>query len=107
MTYQAKYLGYNDEKSIRKLLTAAKKFGATAVTLRDSEGDEEFFSINYPDGVIETLDGADIDWAVCFTKARKYLGTFYIVLGNDDEDGVVADFGVNAWTEKVWDCIAE
>ena len=101
MAYQAKDLGYNDEKEIRELLTAAKKFGATAVTLRDSEGDEEFFSINYPDGVIETLDGADIDWAFRFTKGRKYLGTFYVVLGNDDGSAVY-NFSSQDWCEKVF-----
>lgn len=101
MTYQAKDLGYNDEKEILELLTAAKKFGATAVTLRDSEGDEEFFSINYPDGIIETLDGADIDWVFRFTKARKYLGTFYVVLGNNDGSAVY-DSSCQNWCDCVW-----
>lgn len=99
--YQAKDLGYNDEKEIRDLIAVAKKFGATAVTLRDSEGDEEFFSINYPDGVIETLDGADIAWAFRFTKGRKYLGTFYVVLGNDDGSAVY-DSSSQDWCEKVF-----
>lgn len=101
MTYQAKDLGYNDEKEIRELLTAAKKFGATAVTLRDSEGDEEFFSINYPDGVIKTLDGADIDWAFRFEKDGEHLGTFYVVLGNDDGSAVY-DSSSQDWCEKVF-----
>ena len=101
-----KYLGFYDECDILDLLKAARKNGATYVEVRDSEGDAETF--NLADGenaLLELLDGADMDWAFRFEKNGEYLGTFYVVLGNDDGSSVY-DSSCQKWCDKVWDAIA-
>lgn len=100
MTYQAKYLGYNDEKEIRALIAVARKFSATSLVLRDSEGSEEYYPIEDVDAVIESLDGADTDHSILFTDDEKDLGVFYLILGNDDGSAVY-DFSSQDWCEKV------
>lgn len=105
MTYKAKDLGFYDECDIRALLKFARMHGATDVKVRSVDWGEESFKINDRDGVIELLDGADIDWAFRFEKNGEFLGTFYIVLGNDDGSAVY-DSSAQKWCEKVWDGIA-
>lgn len=105
MTYQSKDLCFYDECDIRDLLKAARKHGADKVEVRDSEWDVETFKIDDIDGVIELLDGADMDWAFRFERNGDYLGTFYVVLGNDDGSSVY-DSSCQPWCDKVWDSIA-
>ena len=109
-----KYLGYEDELSISELLNAARKHGAESVDVTDSEGDtEHFYFDNDPDAVedsvIELLDGGDMDYRSAFYKGdsenEQHLGTFYVVLGNDDGSAVY-DSSCQAWCDKVWDEIA-
>ena len=101
----AKYLGFYDECDICELLKAARKHGAYTVEVRDSEWDVETFRTTDEDAVIELLDGADIDWAFRFSdKDGEHLGTFYVVLGNDDGSAVY-DSSCQKWCDKVWDAI--
>ena len=110
----AKYLGFYDECSISELLSAAHSFGAESVDVTDSEGDNEhFYFDNDPDAVedavIELLDGGDEDYRFSFYKGdsehEQHLGTFYVVLGNDDGSAVY-DSSCQKWCDKVWDEIA-
>lgn len=105
MTYQAKDLCFYDECDIRDLLKAARKHGADKVEVRDSEWDTETFKIDDIDGIIELLDGADMDWAFRFEKNGEYLGTFYVVLGNDDGSSVY-DSSCQSWCDAIWEEIA-
>lgn len=105
MTYQSKDLCFYDECDIRDLLRLARKYGATDVEVRDTEWDTETFKIDDIDGVIELLDGADMDWAFRFERSGEYLGTFYVVLGNDDGSSVY-DSSCQKWCDKIWDEIA-
>ena len=101
----AKYLGFYDECDILDLLKAARKHGAADVEVRSSDWGEEKFDLANEDEIIELLDGADMDWAFRFEKNGDYLGTFYIVLGNDDGSSVY-DSSCQSWCDKVWDAIA-
>ena len=101
-----KCLGFYDECDVLDLLKAARKHGATDVEVRDSEGETEKFSL--ADGeneLIELLDGGDEDWAFSFEKNGEYLGTFYVVLGNDDGSAVY-DSSCQKWCDTIWDEIA-
>ena len=102
MTYQSKDLCFYDECDIRDLLKTARKHGADKVEVRSVDWGEEAFDINDIDGVIELLDGADMDWAFRFEKNGEFLGTFYVVLGNDDGSSVY-DSSAQKWCDKVWD----
>lgn len=105
MAYQSKDLCFYDECDILDLLRAARKNGATDVEVRSVDWGEETFKIDDKDGIIELLDGADMDWALRFEKDGKFLGTFYIVLGNNDGSAVY-DSSAQKWCDKVWDEIA-
>ena len=105
MTYQSKDLCFYDECDIRDLLKAARKHGADKVEVRSVDWGEEKFEITDKDGIIELLDGADMDWAFRFEKNGEYLGTFYVVLGNNDGSSVY-DSSCQSWCDKVWDEIA-
>lgn len=105
MTYKSKYLGFYDECDIRDLLRAARNHGADKVEVRSVDWGVETFKVDDIDGVIELLDGADIDWAFRFEKNGEFLGTFYAVLGNDDCSAVY-DSSCQKWCDKVWDAIA-
>lgn len=105
MTYQSKYLGFYDECDILDLLKFARKHGADKVEVRSSDWGVETFKIDDIDGVIELLDGADMDWAFRFEKGADYLGTFYIVLGNDDGSAVY-DSSCQKWCDAIWEEIA-
>lgn len=103
----AKYLGFYDECSICDLLKSARLHGAEFVEVRSVDWGEEKFSLaDGEDAIIELLDGADIDWAFSFlNKAGEHLGTFYIVLGNDDGSAVY-DSSCQKWCDLIWDDIA-
>ena len=101
----AKYLGFYDECDICELLKAARKNGAEKVEVRSVDWGSETFSVTDEDAIIDLLDGADIDWAFRFEKQGEFLGTFYVVLGNDDGSAVY-DSSCQAWCDKVWDAIA-
>lgn len=105
MTYQAKDLCFYDELDVRDLLKAARKHGADKVEVRSSDWGVETFKIDDIDGVIELLDGADMDWAFRFEKNGEYLGTFYVVLGNDDGSSVY-DSSCQKWCDAIWEEIA-
>lgn len=109
-----KYLGYEDELSVSRLLYSAYCLGAESVCITDSEGDaEHFYFDNDPeaveDAVIELLDGGDEEYAFSFYKGdsenEQHLGTFYVVLGNNDGSAVY-DSSCQAWCDKIWDEIA-
>lgn len=107
-----KYLGYEDELSISELLSASHRYGAESVDVTDSEGDAEHFYFDanpdaVEDAVLEYLDGGDMDYKFSFYKGKddEHLGTFYIVLGNDDGSAVY-DSSANEWCDKVWDELA-
>ena len=101
-----KYLGFYDECDVLDLLKSARKHGATDVEVRDSAGDSETFSLaDGENALIELLDGGDEDWAFRFEKGGEYLGTFYIVLGNDDCSAVY-DSSAKKWCDAIWDEIA-
>lgn len=97
----AKYLGFYDECDIRALLKAARLYGADKVELYSVDWGTEEFKVTDKEGVIEFLDGADIDWAFRFFKGGEHLGTFYVVLGNDDGSAVY-DSSAREWCDKVW-----
>ena len=101
----AKYLGFYDECDISELLKAARKNGAEKVEVRSVDWGSETFSVTDEDAVIDLLDGADIDWAFRFEKNGKHLGTFYVVLGNDDGSAVY-DSSCQKWCDAIWDAIA-
>lgn len=107
MTYQAKDLCFYDECDIRDLLKAARKNGAETVCIYSADwGEEKFNLADGKDAIIEFLDGADMDWAFrFFDKDDEHLGTFYVVLGNDDGSAVY-DSSAQKWCDKVWDGIA-
>lgn len=109
-----KYLGYEDELSISKLLSAAHSFGAESVVVTDSEGDAEHFYFDanpdaVEDSVLELLDGGDMDYRLSFYKGdsehETHLGTFYVCLGNDDGSAVY-DSSCQKWCDAIWDAIA-
>lgn len=104
MTYQSKELCFYDECDIRDLLKAARKHGAETVCLYNRDwGEEKFNSVSDEDAIIEFLDGADMDWAFRFFDTNdERLGTFYVVLGNDDGSAVY-DSSANKWCDKIWD----
>ena len=102
----AKYLGFYDECDICELLKAARKHGAENVEVRSVDWGTETFKVEDEDAVIELLDGADIDWAFRFeNKDGEHLGTFYIVLGNDDGSAVY-DSSCQKWCDAIWEEIA-
>ena len=102
----AKYLGFYDECEICDLLKFARKNGAEKVEVRSVDWGSETFSVTDEDAVIDLLDGADIDWAFSFyDKDGEHLGTFYIVLGNDDGSAVY-DSSCQKWCDAIWDAIA-
>ena len=105
MGYQSKDLCFYDECDICDLLKAARKHGADTVELRNSDWGEEKFDLANEDEIIEFLDGADMDWAFRFEKNGEYLGTFYVVLGNDDGSAVY-DSSCQKWCDAIWDEIA-
>lgn len=105
------YLGYEDELSISKLLSAAHSLGAESVYVCDSEGEEEhFYFDNDPEGVedsvIELIDVGDEFYRFSFYKGDSehecHLGTFYVVIGNNDGSAVY-DSSAQKWCDKVWD----
>ena len=102
--------GYEDEVNISALLSASIRNGAESVVVTDSCGDSEhFYFDNRPDdvedNVLELLAGGDEDYRFSFYKDEQHLGTFYIVLGNDDGSAVY-DSSAQKWCDKVWDAIA-
>ena len=102
----AKYLGFYDECDICELLKFARKNGAEKVEVRSVDWGSEMFSVTDEDEVIDLLDGADIDWAFSFSdKNGEHLGTFYVVLGNDDGSAVY-DSSAQKWCDAFWDEIA-
>ena len=102
----AKYLGFYDECDILDLLKAARKNGAENVEVRSVDWGSETFRVTDEDSVIDLLDGADIDWAFSFSdKNGEHLGTFYIVLGNNDCSSVY-DSSCQKWCDAIWDAIA-
>lgn len=109
----AEYLGYEDELSVSKLLSVAYSLGAESVDVTDSEGDTEHFYFDandaVEDAVLELLDGGDDEYAFSFYKGdsenEQHLGTFYVVLGNDDGSAVY-DSSCQPWCNKVWDGIS-
>ena len=102
----AKDLGFYDECEICGLLKFARKHGAEKVEVRSVDWGSEMFSVTDEDAVIDLLDGADMDWAFSFLdKNDEHLGTFYIVLGNDDGSAVY-DSSCQKWCDKIWDAIA-
>lgn len=107
---EQKMTKFLDELSISELLNAAHSLGAESVSVCDSEGDEEhFYFDNRPDdvedAVLELLDGGDMDYRFSFYKGdsehEQHLGTFYVVLGNDDGSAVY-DSSCQSWCDKVW-----
>ena len=103
-------LGFYDERSISELLSSAYSLGADSVDVTASEGDtEHFYFDNRPDdvedAVIELLDGGDEEYAFSFYNGECHLGTFYVVLGNDD-GSAVCDSSAQKWCDKIWDAIA-
>lgn len=109
-----KYLGYEDELDISKLLNAAREHGAESVSVCDSEGDEKHFYFDYnpdsvEDAVLEHIDGGDIDYRIAFYKGdsehETHLGTFYVCLGNNDGSAVY-DSSAQKWCDAIWDEIA-
>ena len=105
MTYKSTDMCFYDELDILELLKAARKHGADKVEVRNTDWGEERFDIDDIDGVIELLDGADMDWAFRFSKEGEHLGTFYVVLGNNDGSAVY-DSSCQPWCDTVWDDIA-
>ena len=102
MTYKTKDLGFYDECSIIDLLRSASKNRAVFVEVRDSEWETKTFCVNDEDSIVELLGGADTDWAFRFeNKNGEYLGTFYVVLGNDDGSAVY-DSSCQSWCDCVW-----
>ena len=102
----AQYLGFYDECDVRDLLNSAKMHGAEFVEVRNVDWGEETFKVTDKRGVIELLDGADMDWAFSFSnKDGEHLGTFYIVLGNDDGSAVY-DSSCQKWCDDIWEEIA-
>lgn len=103
----AKYLGFYDECDILDLLKAARKHGAETVGVYSCDwGEEKFNLADGENAIIEFLDGADIDWAFRFFDTNcEHLGTFYIVLGNNDCSAVY-DSSCQKWCDKIWDAIA-
>ena len=94
-------LGFYDECSIIDLLRAARKNGAVFVEVRDSEWETKTFCVNDADSIVELLGGADT-WAFRFeNKNGEYIGTFYVVLGNDDGSAVY-DSSCQNWCDCVW-----
>ena len=102
----AKYLGFYDECDICDLLKFARKNGAEKVEVRSVDWGSETFSVTDDDAIIDLLDGADIDWAFCFSdKNGEHLGTFYVVLGNDDGSAVY-DSSCKKWCDAFWEANA-
>lgn len=104
------YLGYEDELSISKLLSAAHSLGSESVDVTDSCGDSEHFYFDngtdeVEEKVLELLDGGDMDYTFAFYRGdsehEQHLGTFYVCLGNNDGSAVY-DSSVQEWCEKVW-----
>lgn len=104
------YLGYEDELSVSRLLSTARRYGATGVDVMNSCGDtKHFYYDNRPDemedSVLEWLDGGDMDYTFAFYRGdsenEQHLGTFYVCLGNDDGSAVY-DSSCQNWCEKVW-----
>lgn len=100
----AKYLGFYDECDVLDLLKAARKFGAVTVGVYNNDFDEEWFNLSDgEDAIIDLLDGADSDWGFTFVdKEGNKLGTFYVVLGNNDCTAVY-DSSAQKWCDLVWD----
>ena len=103
-------LGFYDECSISELLSAAHSLGADSVEVEDYGADSEhFYFDNRPDeveeNVLDFIDGGDIDYIFYFYKGEQILGTFYVVLGNDDGSAVY-DSSAQKWCDKVWDAIS-
>ena len=107
-------LGFYDECSISELLSAAHSLGAESVSVCDSEGDEKHFYFDanpdaVEDAVLEYIDGGDTDYRFSFYKGdsenETHLGTFYVVLGNNDGSAVY-DSSAQNWCDKVWESIA-
>lgn len=103
MTYTAEYLQSDDVKAIRRLARVAAENGAESVKVYDSEGFVEKCPCN-GDSLLQAIDGLDIDVTLRFFAGCKKLGAFFLVLGNGD-DTTVADYGVNDWTDKVWEAL--
>lgn len=113
-TKMTQNLGFYDECSISELLSAAYSLGAESVDVTDSCGDTAHFYFDsdsdaVEDAVIELLDGGDEEYAFSFYKGdsehEQHLGTFYVVLGNDDGSAVY-DSSCQPWCNKVWDGIS-
>ena len=107
-------LGFYDECDICELLKAAHSLGAESVDVTDSCGDSKNFyfdnrSGDVEDRVLELLAGGDEEYAFAFYKGdsehEQHLGTFYVVLGNDDCSAIY-DSSAQNWCDKVWDAIA-
>lgn len=105
---------YYDECDISKLLSAAHSCGADSVDVTNSVGDTEhfYFDANYDaveESVLELIDGGDMDYRFSFYKGNSehecHLGTFYVVLGNDDGSAVY-DSSAQKWCDAIWDAIA-
>lgn len=101
----AQYLGFYDECDIRDLLNSARLHGAETVEVRNSDWGEETFKVNDKKAIIELLAGADMDWAFSFERNGEHLGTFYIVLGNNDGSAVY-DSSCQKWCDAIWEEIA-
>ena len=110
----ARDLGFDDECSISKVLSAAYDLGAESVDVTDSEGDAEHFYFDanpdaVDDAVLELLDGGDEEYSFSFYKGDSehecHLGTFYVVLGNDDGSAIY-DSSAQKWCDAIWDAIA-
>lgn len=99
------YLGFYDECDIRDLLKFARMHGADKVEVRDSEWNVETFNVTDKAAIIDLIDSVDTDWAFRFEKNGDYLGTFYVILGNDDGSAVY-DSSCQPWCDYVWNDIA-
>lgn len=100
MAYQPKFLNIDDIVAIRELALTAHRYGAVTVSVYDSEGFVEKVACT-PSALLESIDGLDIEVSLKFRdEDGKKLGWVDLVLGNGDNT-TIADWGVNAWTEKV------
>lgn len=89
----------DDVVCLSLLIETAQQFGASPVFVSTVD---EYPSLHFTThDFLKDCEGGCEEFAIrFFSSDGKYLGSFYVVLGNGDYT-TIADYGVNDWTTEV------